>query len=187
MISTSDFRNGLNIEVGKEIYTIVWFQHHKPGKGGAIMRTKLRNIRTGTIIERTFKSGEKFRDITIERHKKQYLYSDATNCCFMDLETYDQISIPKEQVGKALNFLKENIEIEGLYLEENFLGVELPIMVKLKVSNTVPGVRGDTVSNIMKPAVLETGAEIQVPLFINAGDTVKVDTRTGEYVERIAK
>ena len=185
MITTSDFKNGLNIEVDGEVYTVIWFQHHKPGKGGAIMRTRLRNIHTGAIIERTFKSGEKFNEVALERQKKQYLYSDDTNCYFMDTETYEQVPIRKESLKQLLRFIKENVQIDVLYLKSEFLGVELPIFVELKVTHTVPGVRGDTVSNVMKPATLETGAEIRVPLFVNIGDIVKVDTRTGEYVERV--
>jgi elongation factor P len=185
MITTADFRNGLNIEVDGEVYTIVWFQHHKPGKGGAIMRTKSRNIRTGAIVERTFKSGEKFNEAALERQKKQYLYSDDVNCYFMDTETYEQIPIRKENLKQLLRFIKENNQVDILYLKGEFLGVELPIFVELKVTHTVPGVRGNTVSNVMKPATLETGAEIRVPLFINIGNIVKIDTRTGEYAERV--
>jgi len=186
MISTSDFYNGLNIEVDGEYYTIIWFQHHKPGKGGAVMRTKLKNIKTGAIIERTFKSGEKFPEIEIEKRKKQYLYNDGQNYCFMDLETFDQISIPKNQIGEiTTKFLKENLTIDFLYLKNEFLGIELPEFVELKVIRTVPGIKGDTVSSVLKPATVETGAEIQVPLFISEGDIVKVNTRTGEYIERL--
>lgn len=185
VVDTSEFYNGLNIEVDGEIYTIIWFQHHKPGKGGAVMRTKLRNVRTGAIIERTFKSGEKFREVELEKRKKQFMYINDKYCHFMDLETYEEITVEKKQLGEAVKFMKENVIVDGIYLENEYLGVELPITVDLKVVHTVPGVRGDTVSNVMKPATLETGAEIQVPLFIEIGDIVRVDTRTGEYIERV--
>jgi len=185
MIDTSEFRNGLVIEVDNEIYKVLWFQHHKPGKGGAIMRTKLQNIRSGAIIERTFKSGEKFREIEVERRKKQYIYNDTENYYFMDMVTFDQIHLKKEQLGDAVKYLKENMEIEAQYINNEFFGIELPVSVELKVVHTEPGIKGDTVTNVMKPAILETGAEVNVPLFIEVGDTVKIDTRTGEYIERV--
>ncbi len=184
-VDTSEFRTGLCIKVDDEIYTIVWFQHHKPGKGGAVMRTKLKNLKTGSIIERTFKSGEKFEQVDLIRKKKQYMYQAGDNLVFMDMETFEEIHVPKQQIGDAIKFLKEGVEVEGLYLNDNFLGIELPYTVELKVVGTVPGIRGDSVSNVMKPATLETGVEILVPLFINEGDIVKVDTRTGEYIERV--
>ncbi|MDI6641247.1 MAG: elongation factor P [Elusimicrobiota bacterium] len=185
VVDTSEFYNGLNIEVDGEIYTVIWFQHHKPGKGGAVMRTKLKNIRSGAIIERTFKSGEKFREVALEKRKKQFMYFDGNNSHFMDLETYEEVIVNKEQLGNAIKFMKENITVDGLYLDGEYIGVELPISVDLKVIHTVPGIRGDTVSNVMKPATLETGVEILVPLFIEVGDIVRVDTRTGEYRERV--
>ncbi|MCS7230596.1 MAG: elongation factor P [Elusimicrobiota bacterium] len=184
-IDTSEFREGLCIKVEDEIYSILWYQHHKPGKGGAVMRTKLRNIRTGSIIERTFKSGERFEVVDLVKKKKQYMYQAGDNYVFMDMETFEEIQIPKKQLGEAAKFLKENVEVEGLYLNEEFLGIELPTSVELKVIHTVPGIRGDSVSNVMKPATLETGVEILVPLFVEVGDIVKVDTRTGEYIERV--
>ncbi|MFN3550956.1 MAG: elongation factor P [Endomicrobiia bacterium] len=184
-IDTSDFKVGLCINVDGEIYSIIWYQHHKPGKGGAVMRTKLKNVRTGSIIERTFKSGEKFELVDLVRKKKQYMYQAADNLVFMDMETFEEIHVPKQQVGEAVKFLKEGVEVEGLYLNEEFLGIELPISVELKVVHTVPGIRGDSVSNVMKPATLETKAEVSVPLFIEIGDIVKIDTRTGEYIERV--
>ncbi|MFQ3675303.1 MAG: elongation factor P [Endomicrobiia bacterium] len=186
-VDTSDFRNGLNIKVDNEIYTVIWFQHHKPGKGGAVMRTKLKNIRSGGIIERTFKAGERFEAIEIERKKKQYLYSAGENLVFMDMQTYEEIQLPKEQLGETIKFLKENVEVEGLYIGDEFLGIELPTFVELEVTHTERGIRGDTVSNVMKPAIVETGAEVEVPLFVDIGDIIKIDTRTGEYVERIGK
>jgi elongation factor P len=184
VISTADFKNGLNIMVDKEPYTIIWFQHHKPGKGGAVMRTKMKHLRTGSITERSFKSGEKFDSVSVEKKTKQFLYADATSFHFMDMETYDQVQFPKEKLGDSARFLTENLEVEALYLEGELISFELPISVELKVVSTVPGVKGDSVSNMVKPATVETGAEITVPLFIKEGDKIRVDTRTGEYIER---
>lgn len=184
MIFTSDFKNGLTILVDGEPYQIIWFQNHKPGKGGAVMRTKMRHLRKGGIIERTFKSGERFEEVSLERHKKQFLYTAGNDYVFMDMETYEQVNFPKDKLGGNVSFLTENLEVDAVYLDNEFIGIELPISVELKVAQTVPGIKGDSVSNMMKPATLETGAEIQVPLFIKEGDRIKVDTRTGEYLER---
>jgi elongation factor P len=184
MINTSDIKNGQHMMVDGAPYTVIWFQHHKPGKGGAMVRTKLRHLRTGAIVEKTFKSGEKFTEVNVERRKKQYLYADSENFHFMDLKTYDQIQLAKNTLGNNGLYLKENMEVEAIYLDDEFLNIELPINVELKVVQTVPGVKGDTVSSTMKPATLETGAEVQVPLFIKEGDSIRIDTRTGEYVER---
>ena len=185
MIGISDFKNGTLFENEGTIYQVIWFQHHKPGKGGAVMRTRIRNMRSGSIIEQTFKSGEKFKEVEMTRKKKQYLYKEGDNYTFMDMETYDQISVPLEKIGDQAKFLKENMEVEALYLDEEFLSLELPASVELKVTNTVPGVRGDTVSNVTKPATTESGVEVQVPLFIKEGDTIKVDTRSGDYISRV--
>ena len=184
MIGITDFKNGTLFESDGVIYQVLWFQHHKPGKGGAVMRTKIRNVRTGAIIEQTFKSGEKFKEATMERKKKQYLYNDGGTYTFMDQETFDQISVPIEKIGEIARYLKENMEVNALYLEDEFLALDLPASVELKVTQTVPGVKGDSVSNVTKPATLETGVEVLVPLFIKEGDTIRVDTRTGEYVSR---
>ncbi len=184
-VDTSEFRIGLCIKVDDQIYSIIWYQHHKPGKGGAVMRTKLKNVRTGSIIERTFKSGEKLEVVELERKKKQYMYQAGDNLVFMDLETFEEIHVPKKNIGEAVRFLKEGVEVEGLYIGEEFLGIQLPPTVDLKVVHTVPGVRGDSVSNVMKPATLETGAEVLVPLFIEIGDIVRINTETGEYLERV--
>lgn len=185
MIGISDFKNGTLFENEGVIYQVVWFQHHKPGKGGAVMRTRIRNVRTGATIEQTFKSGEKFREVEMTRRKKQYLYKEGENYTFMDMETYDQLAVSAAKVGEYTKYLKENQEVEALYLEDEFLTLDLPASVQLKVTQTVPGIKGDSVSNTTKPATLETGIEILVPLFIKEGDTIKVDTRTGEYVERV--
>jgi elongation factor P len=184
MITTAEFKNGMNFMVDGEPYTVIWFQHHKPGKGGAMMRTKIRHLRTGSTIERTFKSGEKFVEVDVERRKKQFLYADTDSFHFMDVKTYDQIQLQKSVIGNSALYLKENMEVDAIYLDGEFLNIELPINVELKVVQTVPGVKGDTVSSTMKPATLETGAEVQVPLFIKEGDSIKIDTRTGEYIER---
>lgn len=187
MISTSDFKNGLNIEVNGAPCQIVWFQHHKPGKGGAVMRVKLRNYETGATTERTFKSGEKFEEVSVIRKRKQFLYSSGNDYFFMDMENYEQITIQKEKLGDITKFLKPDAEAEALYVNDKFLAMDLPANVELKVTATVPGFRGDSVSNLVKPATLETGVEVAVPLFVKEGDIVKIDTRTGEYVERVSK
>jgi elongation factor P len=185
MIGISDFKNGILFENEGVIYQVLWFQHHKPGKGGAVMRTKIKNVRTGAIIDQTFKSGEKFKEVNLLRQKKQYLYNSQGIYTFMDLETFEQIEVPQEKIGDAVKFLQDNMEVTALYLDEEFLSLELPASVELRVTQTVPGVRGDTVSNVTKPAMVETGIEVMVPLFIKEGDIIRVDTRTSEYVERV--
>ncbi|MDR2399330.1 MAG: elongation factor P [Endomicrobium sp.] len=185
MISTSDFKNGLNILVDGEPYQITWFQNHKPGKGGAIMRVKLRHLKKGGTIERTFKSGEKFEALSVTRQKKQFLYKEGINFNFMDMNTYEQISVYPELLGDKANFLKENLEVEAIYLENELIGIDLPIIIEMTIAEAEPGIKGDSVSNLTKMAKIETGADIRVPLFIKEGDKIKVDTRTGEYVERV--
>jgi elongation factor P len=185
MIDTSQMGNGTVFEFEGAAYQVTWFQHHKPGKGGAMLRVKLRNVRTGSTIERTFKSGERFQELSLGRKAKQYLYKEGDNYVFMDMETYDQISITKDNVGDAAKFLAENMECQALYLEDEFLGVELPTSVTLKVSSTEPGVKGNSVSNMVKPAILENGIELNVPLFVKEGDSIRIDTRTSEYLERL--
>ncbi len=185
MIGISDFSNGTIFENEGIVYQVVWFQHHKPGKGGAVMRTKIRNVRNGAIIEQTFKSGEKFKEVEMSRRKKQYLYNDGEKYTFMDIVTFDQFEITKEKLGNAAQYLKENMEVDALYLVEEFLTLDMPASVELKVTETVPGIKGDSVSNMTKPATVETGVELLVPLFIKEGDTIKVDTRTGDYVSRV--
>ncbi|MFH1282988.1 MAG: elongation factor P [bacterium] len=184
MITTGDFRNGLNIEVDNDFYTVVWFQHHKPGKGGAVLRVKIKNIHTGAITERTFKSGERFREVNLERKREQFLYRDGDIFHFMNMETYDQIELGLDTVGENAVFFKENMEVSLLMLEDKIIGLELPNSVDLKVEYTEPGIKGDTVNNVLKQAELETGVQIKVPLFINIGDIVRVDTRTREYIGR---
>jgi len=185
MIDTADFGNGTVFEHEGAVYKVVWFQHHKPGKGGAMLRVKIRNVRTGSTIERTFKSGERFQEVDMHRKKRQFLYADADGYTFMDPETFDQMTIPKDKLGEEGQFLTENMEVQAEYIDEEFLGIELPANVTLKVTSTVPGIKGDSVSNMVKPATLENGMEINVPLFVKEGDSIRVDTRTHEYLERL--
>jgi elongation factor P len=184
-ISTNQFRNGTHIDVDGTVYRIVEFQHVKPGKGGAFVRTKLRRASDGAVIDRTFRAGEKFRPVRTEARRMQYLYQDGTDAHFMDSETYEQVAIPVSTLGAALPWMRESSEVELLYIDDRPGDVQLPSATDLQVAETDPGLRGDTVSRGgTKPAVLETGARIQVPLFINVGDVVRVDTRSGEYVSR---
>lgn len=184
-ISTNDFRKGLKIELDGEPYAIVDFQHVKPGKGGAFVRTKLKHLKLGTVIDKTFRAEEKVPLVNFEEKRMQFLYRDD-RFHFMDLETYDQIALSEEEVGESRDFLKENTEVEVLYVDGAPIGVELPTFVELTVVKTEPGVRGDTASGGSKPATLETGAVVSVPLFVNEGDVVKVDTRTAAYIGRVA-
>ena len=185
MADTSDFRNGLIIKFKNDLYTITEFQHVKPGKGGAFVRSTLKNLRTGKVIDNTFRAGESIDIIRVERRKYQYLYRDGDFLVCMDNETYEQINIPIEYIGDSLQFLKESTEIEILFNGSEIVSVDIPIFVNLEVVETEPGFRGDTATGANKPAKLETGASINVPLFINQGDVLKVDTRTASYVERV--
>lgn len=184
MISTNDFRTGLTIELDGEVYTVVDFLHVKPGKGAAFVRSKLKNVKTGATIEKTFRAGEKVSRAHLDKREMQYLYRSGEQFTFMDTENYEQISFSEEQLGEAVKFLKESMLISVLVHNGNTIGIELPNFVELAVEKTDPGVRGDTVSGATKRAVLETGAEVQVPLFVEEGDVIKIDTRTGEYIER---
>jgi elongation factor P len=185
VISTNQFRNGAHIDVEGTIYKIVEFQHVKPGKGGAFVRTKLRRTSDGAVIDRTFRAGEKFRPVRTETRRMQYLYQDGTDAHFMDSESYEQVPIPVGTLSGALQWMKESSEVELLYIDDQPADVQLPSATDLEVAQTDPGLRGDTASGGgTKPAVLETGARIQVPLFIDVGDVVRVDTRSGEYVSR---
>jgi elongation factor P len=184
MISTNQFKIGMTILIGDEIHQIIDFQHVKPGKGAAFVRTKLKSFKTGAVIEKNFRAGERFETAHLNRREMQYLYRDGQDYVFMDMETYEQLSLSQEQVDKAVKYLKEG-QIAFIVLHEGSpIGVELPTSVELSVVETDPGVRGDTATGGTKPAKLETGATIQVPLFIQVGDVVKVDTRTGEYITR---
>jgi elongation factor P len=185
MISTNQFKNGNHIDVDGTVFKILEFQHVKPGKGGAFVRTKLRRASDGAVIDRTFRAGEKFRPVRTEVRRMQFLYRDGAEAHFMDSESYEQLTISEGTLADALKWMRENDEVEVLYIDDIPSDVQLPSAIDLKVQETEPGVRGDTASGGgTKPAVLETGAKINVPLFINVGDVVRVDTRSGEYVSR---
>ncbi|MDA0747056.1 MAG: elongation factor P [bacterium] len=184
MVSTSEFRNGMVIRIDGDLYFLVEFDPFKPGKGAAVVRTRLKKIKTGTVIDRTYRSGDKVDDVRLERRKMQYLYGSGDMFCFMDTESYEQYELPAETVGNAVKYLKENEVVDVLVAEDKAISIELPIFVKLAVKETDPGLRGDTASGGSKPAILETGASVQVPLFVEPGDVLKVDTRTDSYVER---
>jgi len=185
MYSTAEFKKGLKIEIDGVPFAIADFQHVKPGKGGAFVRTKLKNLLNGRVVDQTFRSGEKVKKPDLVEKEMQYLYKDGDSYCLMDNETYEQIMLSAEQVGDAVLYLKENMDLQVLFFNKQPVAVDLPNFVELEVSQTEPGVRGDTASGGTKPATLESGAVIQVPLFINEGDRLKVDTRTGTYIERL--
>lgn len=187
MTTSNDFRNGMIIKIDEKLMSIVEFLHVKPGKGNAFVRTKIKNILTGQVIEKTFRGGEKVNEVVVEARMMEYLYPDLPNYCFMDGETYEQILISETLISNTMKFLKQNTRVKILFYKENPIIVESPTFVELDVTDTEPGVKGDTVSNVTKPAILETGLEINVPLFIEKGDIIKVDTRKCEYVERIRK
>lgn len=184
MISTNDFRTGLTIEMEGDVLQVVEFQHVKPGKGSAFVRCKLRNLRTGSVVERTFNAGEKFPPARIDKREVQYLYKDGTSYNFMDLESFDQISLSAEDLGDAVRYIKENMNIFVLSFQGKSMGVDLPNFVELEVVETSPGIKGDTASGGTKPATLETGHTVNVPFFINVGDVLQIDTRTGNYLKR---
>lgn len=185
MISTAEFRNGEAIVIDTQLWVIVEFQHVKPGKGGAFVRTKLRRLKDGSVIERTFRAGEKFQDAYIDKRTLQYLYRSADTYHLMDTSTYEELQVPAEMLGSAVGFLKENMELDGQFHDSQLIGIQPPMFVDVRVASTEPGIRGDTSKAGTKPATLETGATIQVPLFVQTGDTLRVDTRTGSYVSRI--
>lgn len=185
MIDTSDFRNGLHIIQDGDIFTIIEFQHVKPGKGGAFVRTKLKNLRTGATIDKTFRAGERMDQAIVEKKPMQYLYNQGDEYVFMDMETYDQTSVARSLIGDQVKYLKENSEVSAVSHEEGIIGIEMPFFVELEVTETDPGVRGDTASGGSKPATLETGAVVQVPFFVNIGDKIKVDIRSDSYLERV--
>ncbi|MFD4817325.1 elongation factor P [Peribacillus butanolivorans] len=184
MISVNDFRTGVTIEVDNGIWQVIEFQHVKPGKGAAFVRSKLRNLRTGSIQEKTFRAGEKVAKAHIENRKMQYLYASGDSHVFMDNETYDQIELPATSIERELKFLKENMEVHIMTFQAETLGVELPNTVELEVAETEPGIKGDTSSGGTKSAVLETGLSVQVPFFINQGDKLLINTNEGSYVSR---
>jgi len=184
MIATKEFRTGLKIEIDDKPFEIVEFQHFKPGKGGAMVRTKLRHMKTGQILDKTFRSGEKVKKPDMAVVDQQFIYKDGTDFVFMDLETYEQVNVPGDAVGEKGGFIKEGDTVKVLLYNGELIGVDLPANVNLSVVQTDPGVQGDRVSNATKPATMETGLVVQVPLFINEGDVIKVDTRSSEYLGR---
>jgi len=185
MYTTSDFRKGLKIEIEGEPYVIVDFQHVKPGKGGAFVRTRIKSLMSGNTIDMTFRSGDKVDTPDLEEREMQFLYETGNEYHFMDTQNYEQLFLTPDQLGESKDFLKENLEIKALFHNKRPIGVEIPMFVELKVVNTEPGVRGDTATGATKPATLESGAVIQVPLFVEEGDVLRVDTRTREYITRV--
>jgi len=184
-VSTNDLKNGMTLDLPEGLFSVVEFQHVKPGKGGAFVRTKLKNVRTGAVLERTYRADEKLEQAIIDKREMQYLYADGSEYVFMDNSTYDQMQVVGDALGEATKYLKEGDSAVLQIYEGEIVGVDLPAAVELAVSDTEPGVQGDRVSGARKPATLETGHTVQVPLFVNAGDRVRVDTRTGEYLTRV--
>lgn len=185
MISTSNFKNGLTIIYNGQLYKILYFQHVKPGKGGAFVRTKLKDLNSGAIIDKTFRAGEKMEQALLETKKMQYLYRDEYYN-LMDIKTFEQIQLNGDIIGESKDYLLENMELSVIFYKGKPISIELPIFIEAKVTKTEPGKKGDTVSSSFKPAEIETGAKLQVPLFISTGDIIKIDTRTGEYITRIS-
>ncbi len=185
MISAGDFRNGLTVEIDNAVYQIIEFQHVKPGKGAAFVRTKLKNIISGGVVEKTFRPTEKFPQARIDRSDMQYLYADGELFNFMNVETYDQVALNAETIGDALKFVKENEMVKVCSYNGNVFAVEPPLFVELEITETEPGFKGDTATGATKPATVETGALVYVPLFVEQGDKIKIDTRTGEYLSRV--
>ncbi len=185
-VDTAQFRNGLKVVLNGEPYSMVYFQHVKPGKGGAFVRTKLKSLKSGRVLERTYRAGEKLEAADIEEKKMQYLYPDGEQLVFMDSQTYDQLHMSSEVIGDARKFLQENVDVDVLFWNDKPLNIELPPFIEATVVQTDPGVKGDTATGGTKPATLETGAVVQVPLFLKEGDRIRIDTRSEEYVERVS-
>ncbi|MDY5576462.1 MAG: elongation factor P [Lachnospiraceae bacterium] len=185
MISAGDFRNGITVEIEGNVYQIIEFQHVKPGKGAAFVRTKLKNIKNGGVVEKTFRPTEKFPQARIDRVDMQYLYSDGDLYNFMDVNTYEQIALNADTIGDALKFVKENEMVKICSHNGSVFAIEPPLFVELEITETEPGFKGDTATGATKPAVVETGATVYVPLFVEQGDVIKIDTRTGEYLSRV--
>ncbi len=185
MVSAGDFRNGITIEYEGNVYQIIEFQHVKPGKGAAFVRTKLKNIINGGVVEKTFRPTEKCPQARIDRKDMQYLYADGDLYNFMDTETYDQIALNGDTVGDTLKFVKENEMVKICSYNGNVFAIEPPLFVELEITDTEPGFKGDTATGASKPAIVETGAKVMVPLFVNQGEVIKIDTRTGEYLSRV--
>jgi len=184
MISVNDFKTGVTIELEGQAYQVVEFQHVKPGKGAAFVRAKLKNVKTGGTVERTFRGGEKVPKAHLDRREMQYLYNDGSGFVFMDTENFEQMTINPDQMGDGSKWLLENMNIQVLFFQGNIIGIELPNFVEMVVTDTEPGVKGDTATGATKMATLETGATVKVPLFINTGDKLRIDTRSGEYLDR---
>jgi elongation factor P len=185
VVSTNQFKNGMHVDVDGTVFRIVEFQHVKPGKGGAFVRTKLKRVDDGAVIDKTFRAGEKFRPVRTETRRVQFLYSDGTDAHFMDTQSYDQLALPQDQIAESLKWIVPNEEVELLYVDESPRDVQVPSAVEMTVTETQPGVKGDTASGGGdKPATLESGVVVRVPLFVNEGDRVRVDTRSGQYVSR---
>jgi len=184
-LSINEIKNGLTILVDGDVYMIIDFQHVKPGKGAAFVRTKLRNLKNNNVLERTFRGDEKIEEAYIEERKLQYQYSTADMYNFMDQDNYEEISIARESMGDKVKFLKDNLEVAAYYYKDEIIYVNLPNFIEFKIIHTEPGIKGDTAKSGTKPATIDTGATIQVPLFIDTGDFIKVDTRSGSYVERV--
>lgn len=185
MVSAGDFRNGVTLEIDGNVFQIIEFQHVKPGKGAAFVRTKLKNIISGGVVEKTFRPTEKFPQARIDRKDMQYLYADGDLYNFMDVETYEQVALNDETVGDALKFVKENETVKVCSYNGNVFAIEPPLFVELDITETEPGFKGDTATGATKPATVETGATVNVPLFVETGDKIKIDTRTGEYLSRV--
>jgi elongation factor P len=186
-VSTTEFRNGLKIEIAGEPFVIVEFQHVTPGKGGAFVRTKFKSLKSGNVTDKTFRAGEKVDVPDLEEKTMQYLYGADKDRIFMDTSSYEQVSMNEKQLGDSISYLKENMEIKVLYHKGVPINIEVPMFVELAIARTDPGVRGDTASGGSKPATLETGAVVKVPLYMNEGDVIKIDTRTGTFIERVKK
>ncbi len=184
MVSAGDFRNGITFDMDGQVLQVIEFQHVKPGKGAAFVRTKLRNVITGAVVERTFNPTDKFPPAYVERKDMEYLYNDGELYYFMDTETYEQLPLNGDKLGDSFRFVKENMLVKILSYKGTVFGIEPPNFVELEITETEPGFKGDTTTNVLKPAKVETGADVRVPLFIDIGDKIKIDTRTGEYLER---
>jgi elongation factor P len=184
-ISTSDFKTGLTIEYEGNVFQIVEFQHVKPGKGGAFVRSRIKNLMTGNTIDKTWRAGERMEQAIVERRNVEFLYRDGDDLVFMDMSDYEQMTLPAKQVGDAVNFLKDNTPVQLVQWKDQLINMELPQTMEFKITQSDPGVRGDTAQGGSKPATLETGAVVTVPLFVNEGETIRVDTRSGQYIERV--
>ena len=185
MISVNDLKNGLTLELDNGLWNVVEFLHVKPGKGAAFVRTKLKNVESGNVIEKTFRAGEKVAKAMLDRREMQYLYKEGKDYVMMDNETYEQTPLSQDQLGDAMKFVMENMSVKILSYKGNVFAIEPPTFVELKVTETEPGVKGNTATNVTKPATVESGATITVPMFVNEGDTIRIDTRTGEYMARV--